>query len=130
MLPLPPFISPSLPSPTASLPFSQHYIHMYIPHPLFYSIPIPPFILYAGPASLPPNFAFFGHFLAISLLPAPSPTTLYPFLLFAKALHFYPGPSHPPAPACPPTLIFAFLGDFWMLYCIYLFLILYIHVHI
>jgi hypothetical protein len=58
ILPLPPFIYPSLPSPNAPLLFSHHYIHLYIPHRLFYTIPMLLFILYTSPAPLPLIFAF------------------------------------------------------------------------
>jgi len=113
ILPLPPFISPSLSSPNTPLLFCHHYTHLYTPHHLF--IPSKCSHSYCVPA-LPlcpsaPYFRFFGPFFAIPLLPVPSSIIAHPFPLPFKALHPLPGPFHPPAPAFPLAPIFAFLDD-------------------
>ncbi|KIM76018.1 hypothetical protein PILCRDRAFT_826675 [Piloderma croceum F 1598] len=46
--------------------------------------------------------------MVIPLLLAPSPTITHLFTLLIRAFYPLPDPSHPPAPACPPTPIFAF----------------------
>jgi hypothetical protein len=109
MLPLPPFMSPSLSSPTAPLLFPHHSIHIHILHRLF--IPSQYLHSYCIPPCPHPTISLFRPFIAIPLLPAPSTTTINQLQLFFKAFHPLHGPSHPPAPACPPTPIFAFLTN-------------------
>ena len=129
MLPLPPFISPSLPSPTASLPFSQHYIHMYIPHPLFYSIPIPPFILYAGPAPLPPNFAFLDISWPSPYYQHPPPPLYIHFHCLPRlsiSILAHPIPLPLPAPLPSFSLFWVIFGCFiafiYFSFCIYMYI--------
>jgi len=54
-----------------------------------------------------PHFRFFVHFMAIPLLPSPSPTIWYTTTLFPTPQPLG-SPSHPPASACPLPPIFAF----------------------
>ena len=107
-------------SPSISPSF---YTYTHSP-PTFYPIPIPAFIFVYHPA---PTISLFRPFIAIPLLPAPSTTTINQLQSFFKAFHPLHAPSHPPAPACPPTPIFAFLHIFlfnsihtctYMIHCI------------
>jgi hypothetical protein len=128
MPPLPPFISPSLPSPAAPFYFPT-LLYKYTSSTDFFSHPNAPFILYTSPAPLPLIFAFLNHFLAIPLLPAPSPTITHLLPLFPNALYPLPDPSYPPAPACSPSPHFRFLTDLWTLFGMYFCSNLSIHVH-
>src|ERR1700683_3812920 len=93
----------------ASLAYPHPNRYLYTHHRCFYTPQAPIYI--PSPALTPaPPFCHFDPFIAILLLSPPFPTPLYyPPLV---SLGFYPlvGPSHPPAPACPPACPhFAFL---------------------
>ena len=127
----PPYLPSYLPPyplqlPPSIFPLFYTIIH---PPPTFFPIPMPPFILYTSPAPLPLIFAFLNHFLAIPLLPAPSPTITHLLPLFPNALYPLPDPSYPPAPACSPSPHFRILTDLWTLFGMYFCSNLSIHVH-
>ena len=127
----PPYLPSYLPPYPLQLPPSispLFYTNIH-PPPTFFPIPMPPFILYTSPAPLPLIFAFLNHFLAIPLLPAPSPTITHLLPLFPNALYPLPDPSYPPAPACSPSPHFRFLTDLWTLFGMYFCSNLSIHVH-
>src|SRR5882724_6780148 len=60
------------------------YTHIHLP-PMFFHPQNTPNCIPILPCPLPYHFAFFRSFIAISLLPAPSPTIIYPLILFTKA---------------------------------------------
>ena len=112
MLLLPPFVPPSLPSPIAPLLFHHSYIPIYILQRLFFpSQCLHSYCIPALPPSLP-FFAFFGSFLAIPLLPAPSSIITHLFPLFSKAFSPLPGSPYSPTPTCPPCPHFRFFEQF------------------
>src|ERR1700728_2248985 len=128
------------------LPSSSSYPHSYLTpypfqaHPFYFPIilylstfstdslshPNAPIHIVYWPCPPTPHFRFFGLFLAISLLSAPSPTILYSLLLFLKAFHSLPGPSHPPAPLPPFSLFWMLFGCFIACisfpFCIYMYI--------
>ena len=104
---LPPYPLPLLPFYFPTLLFQYTYSTDFPSHP---NAPI--HIVYQS-CPPTPHFRFFGSFLAITLLPAPSLTIIYLLQLFLKACYPLPDPFHSPAPTCPPVPIFAFLNDLW-----------------
>ena len=104
-------------------------IYIYTPHTTSLSHSNAPIHIVYQPCPPTPYFRFFGPFLAIPLLPVPSPIIPHPFPLLFKALHSLPGPFHPPAPAFPPAPIFAFLDNLWTLFCMYFFSISFTNVY-
>ena len=131
MYPLP-LCSPYLPSYPPQLPPFYFptllYLHTFSNDFLFH--PNAPIHIVYQPCPPTPHFCFFGPFLAIPLLPVPSPTIQYLLQLISKA--FYPllDPSYPPTPACPPPApIFTFLNNLWTLFCMNFCSYLHIHVH-
>src|SRR5882762_10185190 len=111
MLPLPPFISPTLHSQNAPLLFSHYDMHMYMLSD-FLSHPNAPIHIVYQPCPLNPHFRIFGPFLAIppatTILPHPSTT---PTTTFQSS----PPPSWPipfPCPCLPPCSHFRFFGRF------------------
>jgi hypothetical protein len=128
----PPYLPSYLPPcPLQMLPFCFPIItYIYTSHTDSF-IPSQCSYSYCIPAQPPyPHFRFFRPFLAIPLLPVPSPIIAHPSPLLFKAPYFLPGPFHPPAPACPPAPNFAFLDNLWTLFCMYFFSISSTHVHI
>jgi hypothetical protein len=109
--PLPPLISPSLPSPNAPLLFSHYYIHLYTPHHQF--IPFKCSYSYCVPA-LPPYplfslfWTFFSHPPATSTLPHHSTS-----ISIAFQSSPFPAWSIPsPCPCLPPCPHFRFFRQF------------------
>ena len=111
MLPLLPFISPSLCSQNAPLLFSHYYMHMYMLSDFLSHLNALIHIVYqTAPWTL--IFAFLDHFLAIPLLPASSPTSVHPLPLFSRLSTFFL--AHPiPLPLPAPLLPFSL---FWKIY--------------
>ena len=91
-------------SPFISPPFYT-YVHS---QPMFFYPKNPPNCIPILPCPLPYHFAFLDHLWSSPCYQHP-PLPLHLFTLFIRAFYPLPDPSHPPAPACSPTPIFAFI---------------------
>jgi hypothetical protein len=81
-----------LPPYTPQLPpfYLPTFIYQYTFSTDFFPHPNVPIHIVYQPCPLTPHFRFFESFLAIPLLPVPSPTTTHLLPLFSNALYFLP----------------------------------------
>ena len=117
MLPLPPFVPPSLTPPNCP-PSISPLLYTYIHLPTtFFPLPMPPFTLYTSPAPLPPIFRFFWFIFSHS--PATS-TLLHNYTSIPFVLQGFislswstllPYPCLPPLP--PFSLFWTIYGHFF-----------------